>query len=143
SAPRRCRSRRAVTLMPDEAKPADSLHLTVLPNSGKIEQLRSEFAAEAKTPEPKKLAEQTVVDRALDPTKTPEQKKIEEKVIEVLRSVYDPEIPVNIYELGLIYDIKVAADNSVEVKMTLTAPACPVAGTLPPEVERKIETIPE
>jgi FeS assembly SUF system protein len=133
-----------VTPVPDEAKPADSLHLTVLPNSGKVEQLRSEFAADAvKSDERKKLAEQNVIDRALDASKTAEQKRIEEKVIEVLRSVYDPEIPVNIYELGLIYDIQIAPDNAVDVKMTLTAPACPVAGTLPPEVERKIETIPE
>jgi FeS assembly SUF system protein len=132
--------------MPDEAKPAESMHLTVLPSSNKVEQLRNEFATDAgagKPDERKKLAEQNVIDRALDASKTPEQKRIEEKVIEVLRSVYDPEIPVNIYELGLIYDIKVAPDNAVEVKMTLTAPACPVAGTLPPEIERKIETIPE
>jgi len=130
--------------MPDEVKPAEPRHLTVLPNSGKVEQLRSEFAGDAgKVEERKKLAEQNVIDRALDPSKSPEQKRIEEKVIEVLRSVYDPEIPVNVYELGLIYDIHVAPDNAVEVKMTLTAPACPVAGTLPPEIERKIETIPE
>jgi FeS assembly SUF system protein len=127
----------------DTTKPAEPRRLTVLPNSGKVDQLRQEFAADASKPETKKLAEQNVIDRALDQSKTSEQKQIEEKVIEVLRSVYDPEIPVNIYELGLIYDIKVAPDNSVEVKMTLTAPACPVAGTLPPEVERKIETIPE
>jgi FeS assembly SUF system protein len=125
----------------DGTKSSEPRHLTVLPSSGKVDQLRQELAANK--PKPKKLAEQNVIDRALDQSKSPEQKNIEEKVIEVLRSVYDPEIPVNIYELGLIYDIRVAADNSVEVKMTLTAPACPVAGTLPPEVERKIETIPE
>jgi FeS assembly SUF system protein len=128
----------------DATKSSEPRHLTVLPNSGKVDQLRQEFASDASKPEPaKKLAEQNVIDRALDSSKTPEQKKIQEKVIEVLRSVYDPEIPVNIYELGLIYDIKVAPDNSVEVKMTLTAPACPVAGTLPGEVERRIETISE
>ena len=126
----------------NDAKPAEPRHLTVLPNSGKVDQLRQELATNKLEPA-KKLADQNVIDRALDTSKTPEQKKIEEKVIEVLRSVYDPEIPVNIYELGLIYDIKVAPDNSVAVKMTLTAPACPVAGTLPGEVERKIETIPE
>ena len=83
------------------------------------------------------------MDRALDSSKTPQQKLITEKVIEQLRQIYDPELPVNIYELGLIYQVDVADDNSVHVKMTLTAPACPVAGTLPPEVERRIETIPE
>ena len=72
-----------------------------------------------------------------------ERKKIEGKVIETIRQIYDPEIPVNIYELGLIYDVDVAEDRSVHVRMTLTAPACPVAGTLPGQVETKIEEIPE
>lgn len=63
-------------------------------------------------------------------------------VIEALRSVYDPEIPVNIYELGLIYGIKIDDDGKVEIDMTLTSPACPVAGSLPPEVEAKIKAIP-
>ena len=78
-----------------------------------------------------------------DPTRFVEQKLIEGKVIEALQQIYDPEIPINIYELGLIYDIKVNPDDSVLVKMTLTAPACPVAGSLPGEVEQRIEAIPE
>jgi FeS assembly SUF system protein len=78
-----------------------------------------------------------------DPTKFIETKLIEGKVIEALQQIFDPEIPVNIYELGLIYVIDVQPDNSVLVKMTLTAPACPVAGTLPGEVETKINAIPE
>ena len=65
----------------------------------------------------------------------------EAAVIEVLRTVFDPEIPVNIYELGLIYNVDVNAEGAVDVKMTLTSPACPVAGTLPPEVEEKIKTV--
>lgn len=72
-----------------------------------------------------------------------EQKLLEGKVIEALREIYDPEIPVNIYELGLIYNITVNPDQTVHVRMTLTAPACPVAGSLPGEVEKKIEAIPE
>lgn len=72
-----------------------------------------------------------------------QRKLLEGKVIEALRSVYDPEIPVNIYDLGLIYEIDVKEDNSIYVKMTLTAPACPVAGTLPGEVQKRIEVIPE
>lgn len=67
---------------------------------------------------------------------------IEGKVIEVLKGCYDPEIPVNIYELGLIYGIDVKDDGKVDVQMTLTSPMCPVAGTLPPEVETKIKAIP-
>jgi FeS assembly SUF system protein len=80
---------------------------------------------------------------ASDPTRFVELKLIEGTVIEALREVYDPEIPLNIYELGLIYEVKVEPDHSVQIKMTLTAPACPVAGSLPGEVERKVETIPE
>lgn len=68
---------------------------------------------------------------------------IEQKVINVLKSVYDPEIPVNIYDLGLIYDIQVTEEDEVVVLMTLTAPTCPIAGNLPLEVEDVIRTIPE
>ncbi|GIV57239.1 MAG: SUF system Fe-S cluster assembly protein [Bacteroidetes bacterium] len=67
---------------------------------------------------------------------------LSEQVIEAIRSVYDPEIPVNIYDLGLIYEIRAYADNTVYVKMTLTAPNCPAAGTLPYEVEQRIRAIP-
>lgn len=68
---------------------------------------------------------------------------IHEKVVEKIRTIFDPEIPVNIYELGLIYDIAVNHLGEVYVRMTLTSPACPVAGTLPIEVETKIASIPE
>jgi FeS assembly SUF system protein len=74
---------------------------------------------------------------------TPRQRDIQRKVEGVLRTIYDPEIPVNIYDLGLIYEVKVDETDAVHVKMTLTAPACPVAGSLPGEVEAKIEGIPE
>jgi FeS assembly SUF system protein len=72
----------------------------------------------------------------------PRERELEEQVIEQLRSCYDPEIPVNIYELGLIYDIDVTADGKVDVRMTLTSPMCPVAGSLPPDVEARIRSIP-
>ncbi len=62
------------------------------------------------------------------------------QVIEILKTCYDPEIPVNIYDLGLIYDVQVTDDEVVEVTMTLTSPACPVAGSLPPEVQERIRT---
>jgi len=68
--------------------------------------------------------------------------EIEEKIIATLRTCYDPEIPVNIYEMGLIYDIDVNPSGDVALQMTLTAPACPVAGSLPPEVQAKIAAIP-
>jgi len=67
---------------------------------------------------------------------------IEADVVAALRTVFDPEIPVNIYELGLIYNIDVHDDRSVEVRLTLTSPMCPVAGSLPPEVEAKVAEIP-
>jgi len=63
-------------------------------------------------------------------------------IIEALRGCYDPEIPVNIYELGLIYTINIADDGMVDIDMTLTSPACPVAGTLPPDVEERVKAIP-
>ena len=58
-----------------------------------------------------------------------------EKIIEEIRKIYDPELPVNIYELGLIYDVQVENDNFVKIKMTLTTPNCPVAESLPKEVK--------
>ena len=67
---------------------------------------------------------------------------LKDLVLAVLKTCYDPEIPVNIYELGLIYEINADPETgSVSVKMTLTSPACPVAGSLPPEVENKIKVI--
>jgi FeS assembly SUF system protein len=69
-------------------------------------------------------------------------KEIELKAIEVLKTIYDPEIPVDIYELGLIYEILVT-DKNIRVKMTLTSPNCPVAESLPQEVEGKLKTIAE
>src|SRR4051812_13333112 len=102
------------------------LPLNVLPHSGKVDQMREELKAHPPSAATRNLADQTIVERALDPNRSPQQKAIVEKVIDVLRTVYDPELPVNIYELGLIYDIKVDAENRVDVKMTLTAPGCPV-----------------
>lgn len=66
---------------------------------------------------------------------------LEGEVIEALRAIYDPELPVNIYDLGLIYNVIVSEDASIDIKMTLTSPACPVAGTLPGEVEQKISEV--
>ena len=66
-----------------------------------------------------------------------------EKIVKELKSIFDPEIPVDIYELGLIYDVFVNEDNEVKILMTLTTPNCPVAETLPQEVEEKIRSIDE
>lgn len=67
---------------------------------------------------------------------------INNSVLEVLKSCYDPEIPVNIYELGLIYAINIDEFGNVVIDMTLTSPACPVAGSLPPDVENRVKAIP-
>ena len=66
---------------------------------------------------------------------------LEQKIVSVLETVYDPEIPVNIYELGLVYDIKINDNSDVDITMTLTSPACPVAESLPGEVRQKIKSI--
>ena len=71
---------------------------------------------------------------------TDDVQEVRARVVEVLRTVFDPEIPVNIYELGLVYNVDIADTGAVEVKMTLTSPNCPVAGSLPQEVEQKIKT---
>lgn len=64
-----------------------------------------------------------------------------EQIVDVLRSIYDPEIPVDIYELGLIYDVQVSTDSDVKVLMTLTSPNCPVAESLPEEVKERVRSI--
>ncbi|MEZ0312300.1 MAG: DUF59 domain-containing protein [Myxococcota bacterium] len=69
---------------------------------------------------------------------TPEMRS---SIVEALKTIYDPEIPVNIYELGLVYNIVIDEAGSALIRMTLTSPACPVAGSLPPEVEQKVATV--
>ena len=66
---------------------------------------------------------------------------LRQQIIEVLRGIYDPEIPVNIYELGLIYGVTIDDAGVVFIRMTLTSPNCPVAGSLPPEVESKVKAV--
>jgi FeS assembly SUF system protein len=73
----------------------------------------------------------------------PVVKSLRDRIIETIKTCYDPEIPVDIWELGLIYEIKIDEGNDVNILMTLTSPACPVAETLPPDVENKIREIPD
>lgn len=77
------------------------------------------------------MSEETTVDTA----------ELGEKIVGVLKTIYDPEIPVDIYELGLIYDVFVNEDNEVKILMTLTSPNCPVAESLPMEVEEKVKSL--
>ncbi len=82
-----------------------------------------------------------VDEHAAEKARLAEVQALGEKIIEQLKTVYDPEIPTNIYDMGLIYRVDVEDDNTVKIEMTLTSPHCPVAETLPPEVERKVETV--
>jgi len=70
-----------------------------------------------------------------------EIEQIGEEAIKIISTIYDPEIPVNIYELGLIYDVKISDQGDVKIEMTLTSPNCPVAESLPAEVEEKVKGI--
>ncbi|HEY7116325.1 MAG TPA: SUF system Fe-S cluster assembly protein [Tepidisphaeraceae bacterium] len=148
-------------------------HLPVLPHSGKVDELRRQHEQQqevAMSDQSPQVSEQQTpgdampkLERAPDAPpvtlppaghqnrltpvaperKTIEYKLLEGKIIAALKTVYDPEIPVDIYELGLIYDIEIDDERNVTIRMTLTAPACPVAGSLPGDVERRVEAIAE
>ncbi len=75
-------------------------------------------------------------------TMSEDASELENGIVEALKQIFDPEIPVNIYELGLIYDIDIQPAGAVHLKMTLTAPGCPVAGSLPGEVRDRVEGVP-
>jgi len=81
------------------------------------------------------------VDASVGPSPDMERAQLEGRVIEALREIFDPEIPVNIYELGLIYDVDITGMNEVRIQMTLTSPHCPVAESLPIEVETKTKAV--
>lgn len=70
-----------------------------------------------------------------------QEKALEAQVVETIKTIFDPEIPVNIYEMGLIYKVDTQADGKVDIEMTLTSPACPVAGSLPGDVEKRVAEI--
>ena len=98
--------------------------------------------ADAPTPAPDSDArdsEKAPADFTPDPVKTLAYKPL---LVEAVSKVFDPEIPVNIYELGLVYDLDVDSAANVQVRMTLTAPACPAAQTIPVDVERRIREVP-
>lgn len=130
----------------EDGNPPQSVPLPVLPSSGKVEELKRELQGNPTTPSQATDARASAAaptDAQPAQPQSPRQREIELKVLGALRTIYDPEIPVNIYDLGLIYEVRVDETDAVYVKMTLTAPACPVAGSLPGEVEAKIESIPE
>ena len=127
---------------PEYHLPSSVKSLDVLPTSTKVDSWRDDFS-EPREPTLAELANTSHVNRLESSGLAAlSQNPLEEKIVQALRCVYDPELPVNIYDLGLVYEIAISADNRVDVKMTLTAPGCPVAGTLPPEVQRRIEGVP-
>ncbi len=69
--------------------------------------------------------------------------ELENKIVDILKTIYDPEIPVDVYELGLIYEVKIDSKNFVTIEMTLTSPNCPVAESMPQEIEDKVKGHPE
>ncbi len=124
--------------------PEPLLRLPVLPTgaaAAKLEEIRSSPRNTNHSHTPTE-AQRSLIDRALDADLSEDQKIVRERVIETLQTVYDPELPVNLYDLGLIYRVDVSENFDVKIDMTLTAPACPVAGTLPGEVQRKVEAVP-
>ena len=80
--------------------------------------------------------------RAPEPSEVEPGGDLYEQVIEALKDIYDPEIPVNIYDLGLIYDVEISPDHHARIKMTLTTPHCPVAESMPGEVELRVGSVP-
>ncbi len=113
--------------------------LTVLPDPQQEAAQKALAEAQAAKPPP----EQLTAPPSGKTLTALEKKLLEGQVIKAVRQIYDPEIPVNIYELGLIYGIDIDDTAGVTVRMTLTAPACPVAESLPADVEKRIEAIPD
>jgi FeS assembly SUF system protein len=109
-----------------------NLSLNVLSTTKKVEEFRRDLIAN-----PIKPAAQP----AVSTVSSPDHSELEAKIIAALKTVFDPEIPVSIYDLGLIYSIDIADDCAVKIQMTLTAPACPVAGMIVAEVQRKVAGI--
>jgi FeS assembly SUF system protein len=83
--------------------------------------------------------EENTTENTQQPT---ESLSMHDQIIEAIKTVFDPEIPVNIYELGLIYEVKIGDEGKVDISMTLTSPGCPAAGMLPGDVEEKVRSVP-
>lgn len=92
-------------------------------------------------PEPDELVTEAVAGNGAAPAVPVDREALRERIVETLKSIFDPEIPINIYDLGLIYGFEVSDDGSVEIEMTLTAPGCPVAGMIVQEVAEKTGAI--
>lgn len=120
------------------------MNLPEPPSIERTESANDESAHEstlpAASPQPVEAGSTESPPRPKPGSRTPAE--LRDAVISVLKTVYDPEIPVDIYELGLVYEVEVEPTGDVEIVMTLTTPMCPVAETLPPEVEAKVRDVP-
>ena len=120
-----------------------SKSLRVLPTTGAAGKL-DELRAQPSGAPAKKLNDETTIDRALDPSLSPEQRKVKERIVEALQTVYDPELPVNLYDLGLIYKLDLRdgdGGQDVAIDMTLTAPNCHVAEEIPKQVHEAVARV--
>jgi FeS assembly SUF system protein len=127
--------------MSQDPRPAPVVRLPVLPSTDRLEQWRRQSA------EPPAASADLALTSHVNRTEAGglaalNRHPLEDAVVQALRTVYDPELPVNVYDLGLVYRLDISPENDVSIAMTLTAPGCPVAGTLPPEVARRVEAVP-
>lgn len=127
--------------MTDQAQP-HRISLTVASQPDPVERLRTD-ARGLPVSSPPPLAAIAHVNRPPRTDTPPEQQDLERRIVEALRNVYDPEIPVNVYDLGLVYAIEISPDRAVRIRMTLTAPGCPVAGMIVSDVENRVRAIPD
>ena len=131
-----------------EHKEAVAAELDQSPEPGVVKEaqrqraLAAELRAEWQRRQPAPPAAAAPAEAPAEVEESPETAALREYIIDVIKSCYDPEIPLNVYDLGLIYQIRIAPEGMVEVDMTLTAPGCPAAGILPGEVEGKVRSVP-
>lgn len=124
--------------MPDATEATDSVQATSEESMTSDSNVSSTLNSSMQVTQPAAVSESADPSPSADP-QSPAQ--IKELIVERLRTVFDPEIPVNIYEMGLIYDVDVDPDGATRIRMTLTTPMCPAAEELPPEVESKARSV--
>lgn len=126
------------------SEPRKKVSLNVLPDQERLARLVERAEGPRTETQASGRAEEVPVGPLMPPADWPiERKLLHGKVVAALKTIYDPEIPIDIYELGLIYKIDLTPENRATVRMTLTAPGCPVADQLLRDVESKVEAIPE